>query len=89
MYWEFAEIEQRIISLAHAFIRRLPNEDIEMTLSLVRAGEYGVALEGLATQLIEYDVEVTLAQYREIEELGGAMGLDDHYWTMLTIADEA
>ncbi len=61
----------------------MPREDIEST----RAGEYGVALELLTTQIAEHDIQVTPGRYSEIVQLGTVMGLDDSYWTGLKPKD--
>lgn len=78
-------IEERIIRLADAFTGQLPSHDIEMVKSLARANECGIALENLATQLHEYDIEVAPALYEEIARLGAAMQLDELYWTSLAV----
>jgi hypothetical protein len=44
-----------------------------MQSSLVRAGEPGVALENLCTQLEEYDVAVPQDVLRELSEIASAM----------------
>jgi hypothetical protein len=43
--------------------------------SLVEAGEPGIALENLCTQLHEYDVSVPQDLATELGDLAGAMGL--------------
>ena len=53
---------------------------------LVLAGEPGVALENLSTQLYEYDVTVNRTTFEEIESLCKEMGLDTKYWSRLNRA---
>jgi len=57
----------------------LPKRDVESTGVLIAAGEWVVALEALCTQLYEYDVDVDEAFRLELEELGGAFGVQVAY----------
>jgi hypothetical protein len=52
-------------------------------LDLTRAGEPGVALENLCTQLEEYEIAISLALYDEIRLLGKAMQISETYWVGL------
>ena len=61
----------------------LPAEQIRDMTELVLAGEPGIALENLATQLCEYEVDVSSEIVRDIEGLGSEMGLDEKYWCRL------
>ena len=63
----------------------LPQEQLDEMGQLVRAGEAGVALENLSTQLHEYDVAVGQGLIKEIELIGRAMGLDSKYWSRLRL----
>jgi hypothetical protein len=71
----------RVISMCRGLV---PEEQLNDMSQLVRAGEPGVALENLATQLYEYDVTVEREIIEQIESLGTAMGLDAKYWSRLT-----
>ncbi|HEX2923498.1 MAG TPA: MafI family immunity protein [Chloroflexota bacterium] len=85
MTGEWEEIERRLLGLAAAFERQLPKQDIDGVESLARAGEYGVALENLATQLYEYDIAVPGTVLQEIIELGTRLTVDSSYWTILRV----
>lgn len=62
----------------------LPASDTQNAWELVDAGEPGVALENLCTQLFEYDIVVPQALLGRIAAAGEAMGLDADLWTDLT-----
>jgi hypothetical protein len=81
--------EQEIIRLADELRGILTSQDVETVSSLALAGEYGVALEILATQFYEYGVAVSSGQYRKIAELSGALNVNDRYWQSLTIEGNA
>jgi hypothetical protein len=51
----------------------LPMADVESIGVLIDAGELGVALETLCTQIYEYDVEVDTAQRVRLEDLGATL----------------
>ena len=76
----WSDLEERVISLVTARGQQLPPEDVEFAEPLVRAGEYGVALEHLATQMDEYDIEIVPEIYQEIVSLGTVMELYLVHW---------
>ncbi|MGH9169526.1 MAG: MafI family immunity protein [Acidimicrobiales bacterium] len=57
----------------------LPARDIDSIKVLIEAGELGIALETLCTQLYEYDIEVTGEQRVRLEELGQKLGVSAAY----------
>jgi hypothetical protein len=61
----------------------LPDEQLDSMSDLVRAGERGIALENLATQLYEYDVAVPSPIVDEIAALGTKMRLNPKLWNIL------
>ena len=69
-----------VIAMCHGLV---PQEQLDEMDQLARAGEPGVALENLATQLYEYDVAVDQGTLEEIEALSKVMGLDPKYWARL------
>jgi hypothetical protein len=64
---------------------KLPRTDVESAWGLVEAGEPGVALENLCTQLYEYDVSVPTGVLAQLRTIGEAMGLDSGLWEDLTV----
>lgn len=85
---ELERRERRLHRVADALAGDLPNEDISNFRSLVDAGEPGVALENLCSQIFEYDVTITSAVYNEIIALGRAMKLDESWWSILSVHEE-
>ena len=81
------QIEQQTLSAITDFTSKLPAEQLQDMRSLVIAGEPGVALENLCTQIYEYDVEVAPEVLAKISEVGRAMGLDSKYWDRIARAD--
>ncbi len=63
----------------------LPAADVENAWGLIDAGEPGVALENLCTQLYEYDVTVPRPVLAQITATGESMGLDPDLWTDLVV----
>jgi hypothetical protein len=80
------KVEERMMSIVHTLSGRLSPTDSENIISLVRAGEWGVALENLCTQLYEYDIDVPVETYQDIASVGEAMGIEPRYWENLTIS---
>jgi hypothetical protein len=80
--------EELIASLRAAFIElegRLPKADTQNVWELIDAGEPGVALENLCTQLYEFDVPVPQAVLERITAAGEAMHLAPDLWTDLSV----
>jgi len=69
-----------IISWARPF---LPDEQVDDMLDLNAAGEPGIALENLSTQLYEYDVVVPESVKSEIRAIALEMGLGPSNWEQL------
>jgi hypothetical protein len=79
-------LETRVLGVIEMCRGRVPAEQLYEMSQLVRAGEPGVALENLTTQLYEYAVAVEQEMVEQIESLGKAMGLDPKYWSRLSCA---
>jgi hypothetical protein len=79
-------LETRVLGVIAMCRGLLPQEQLDQMDQLVRAGEPGVALENLSTQLYEYDVPMEQATIEQIASLGMGMGLDPKYWRRLTPA---
>src|SRR5439155_15773335 len=82
------EIEDGVIRVIAKLRGRLPTPDLELAESDARAGEWGVALEHMMSQLYEYDVAVPAPIYREIAQLGATMKLDPREWSILRVAED-
>jgi hypothetical protein len=76
-------IESRLLIVLDALQDKLPCEQIDDMRDLTKAGEPGVALENLCTQLFEYDVSVLQSVRDELATLGTAMGIGADHWTRL------
>ena len=57
----------------------LPDADLDSIRELIDAGELGIALEVLCTQIYEYDVEVNGPQRSRLEALGEALSVPVAY----------
>lgn len=77
------EIEDKLITVIAAFSGALPAEQITEMQELTKAGEPGVALENLCTQLYEYDVVVAPESLCQIAAVGAAMSMDKSNWEQL------
>ena len=67
------EIEKRLERVLSKAKTWLPDGQVDEMLSLVKAGEPGVALENFCTQLQEYDVAVPRDVAVELRTLASAM----------------
>jgi hypothetical protein len=76
-------LETRVLCVIAMCRGLVPQEQLDEMDQLARAGEPGVALENLATQLYEYDVTVEQGTLEEFETLSKVMGLDPKYWARL------
>ena len=59
---------------------RLPPEQLQYMRDLANAGEPGIALEDLCTQIFEYDVVIGTDLLAKIQDVGQAMKIDPKYW---------
>jgi len=80
---DMQQIENTVIVILSDFDGSLPVEQLSEMRELVKAGEPGVALENLCSQLYEYDVVVPQVCQREIAKVGAAMGLPERTWKKL------
>jgi len=81
---DMQEIEGKLIAIIAAFSNKLPENEVTEMQELAKAGEPGIALENLCTQLYEYDVAVEAACLDQIAAVGDAMGIDKSNWEQLT-----
>lgn len=61
----------------------LPQTDVDRVVDLNNAGEPGVALEILCTQLYEYDITVPTSVFARIANLAEMMNLNPDVWADL------
>lgn len=71
---DLVQVEQDLRHLLNEVQGSLPNRDLQHVGRLIAAGEYGVALDVLCTQLYEYDKEVSPDTYRTIVDLARVAG---------------
>jgi hypothetical protein len=77
------EIEQSLFEVIDTFAGQLPAEQSQNMRDLVKAGESGITLENLCTQLYEYDVTPDSVIIGKLRDLGVAMRIDPTYWELL------
>lgn len=63
--------------------RGVPDRELDDMADLVRAGEPGIALQNLCTQLFEYEVLVPVSVRDALGAIGASMGIKDVYWKRL------
>jgi hypothetical protein len=78
------EIEPRLRQVLRELADSLPEDDVDSILGLIEAGEWGIALENLCTQLYEYDIPIPRHLLDEIALLGHKMKLEPDYWESLS-----
>ena len=61
----------------------VPSDELREMTDLTQAGEPGVALENLCTQLLEYRCELPLATLQKITTVARSLGLAVKYWQRL------
>ncbi|TWU00429.1 hypothetical protein Pla108_13800 [Botrimarina colliarenosi] len=76
-------IEDELVAIIVGFERELPAAQVAEMQELTKAGEPGIALENLCTQLYEYDVAVDTVRLQQIAAVGHLMGIDENYWQAL------
>jgi hypothetical protein len=84
-----SDLERRIVSLIEQTAPRLENkasylpERIEDMRELAEAGEWGIALENLCSNLYDFDVALSDEEVREIESLAAAMRFRPGSWSFV------
>jgi xanthine dehydrogenase molybdopterin-binding subunit B len=62
----------------------LPSEDIDNVQSMIEVGEWLLAFETLCTQIYEWQISLSPAVIRDLQELGSVLGdrreLARHLW---------
>jgi hypothetical protein len=59
-----------------ASVQTLPPQDVEKVSGLIDAGEWGLALDTLCTQVYEYDIELPPAMRALVDELAERTNVD-------------
>jgi hypothetical protein len=77
---DLRHVEQRLEHLLSNANGWLPEGELEEMLSLVKAGEPGVALQNFCTQLEEHDIAVPQDMAVELQKLASAMGMTVSRW---------
>lgn len=75
------EIESELVrSIYQCQSIGVPQTDFDELVQLTRAGEPGVALEILCSQLVDHNVVVPISIYDGLARVGSAMQLDAKTW---------
>jgi hypothetical protein len=82
---KFQDIQQRFALLLEECREHIKPEQHAELIAMVQAGEPGIALEIVATQLHDQDIAVSAAFLEELRTLGQAMKLDEEHWTQLKV----
>jgi hypothetical protein len=72
---DLRDVEERLARVLGRVSGFLPDDQLQEMRQLVEAGEPGIALENLCSQLYEYDVSVPAELAAELEALAEAMGI--------------
>jgi hypothetical protein len=62
----------------------IPQDSLDDSRENAEAGEPGIAVENLCSNLHEYDVVVPAKIYDSLAKLGSHMGIDAKYWTIMS-----
>lgn len=81
------EIENRLAAILKESTKWLPAEQLADMVELVRAGEPGVALENLCTQLFEFDAVIPADLRDKLRCLSEEMGIDNDSWRRLAVSE--
>ncbi len=82
---DFEEINGRLRGVLIS-VTELSSNDADQIEALISAGEPGIALENLCTQLSEYDIPVSSGIVRALADIGTEMGISSGYWERLDVS---
>lgn len=85
---ELEEIENALEAICREAIGWIPADQLADMVELVHAGEPGVALENLCSQLFEFDVVVPFDFRERLRRLGEQMGVTRDYWERLVVGGD-
>ena len=84
----FRQIEDTLLTIiASVDGNKIPADRMQSTRELTVAGEPGIALEILCSNLDDFGVAITADTLSLIREIGQAMGIDPDYWERLTVKE--
>ena len=78
------DLNNEIKSILDEFSYGLSGSDIEHVVSLLKAHEYGVALECLCVQIHDRDLPVNDNALESIKKMFSYMRIDSNAWSFLT-----
>jgi hypothetical protein len=77
---QFDEIENKLMCLLNSLKESFPQRIVDNIYELLTAGEYGVALENICSNLLEYDVSVNKSILNEIALIGNILEISSTNW---------
>lgn len=69
--------EIEIISIVNEYRGKLSDGEVNNIIDLAKHNEWGVALDILCTQIIEYNLKISPNSFQKIEQMAKEMGLDE------------
>lgn len=83
---EHTELEKRLSLLTESLKPQIPERVYMQTVEVIAAGEYGVALENLCSNLFEFDVVISKDIFAEIVSIGRSMNLSQNTWKDVAVS---
>lgn len=84
----FELIERRLLACLSMVPAEFPERERIICKEYIGFGEYGVALEHLCVQLVEYKLQVSLKFFDEVKWLASQMEIDESYVSVLEVRKE-
>ena len=78
-----SDAQQKLLQVLPELKGRLRDQDYENATEEIEAGEEGVALETICTQLYEYDIRIPRSTYLKLQAIGEGMGMPANVWQIL------
>lgn len=72
-----------LYSLLKEVIKDLSENDVRQIIEFIEHSERGIAFETLCTQIVEYDIPLSLQFYEKATQVGLSMGIEPVYWLAL------
>jgi hypothetical protein len=67
------KVKNEVLAVGRLFEGRLPQEVLLDALEYLQHNEYGLALETVCQQLVEYEVQITKSEYDLLQSMAGIM----------------